>query len=327
MTHNSFSIVIPVYNDLDYLKICLDSCLKQDYTFYNIILVDSGSGKEIIEFYESILNPKIQIYKTDKRFLIEDNWARILDIEKNDYFTILGQDDLLNENYLLEMNELINKHPSATLYQTHFEFIDKDGLFIKSCKPMAKKEFGFQFLESQMRKSIDSTATGYMIRSIDYKKLGGISPNYPNLIYADFELWVKLSSLNYKATSAKSCFKYRIHNSVSKLTNGEAYSKAFEKYIHFIISLFGNEDVKKVVNNYGHKFLMDNCEGLSHRILKTRYEKRNIKAKYFIDNCEKLAKLFIPNIKFNARHKIKIIAAEILDSNIVSRNIFQFFRK
>ena len=38
--------------------------------------------------------------------------------------TVIGHDDLLDNNYLDVMNALIAKYPNASLYQTHFRYID-----------------------------------------------------------------------------------------------------------------------------------------------------------------------------------------------------------
>lgn len=50
-----------------------------------------------------------------------------------------------------------------------------------------------------MARTIDSTGTGYMMRAADYDRLGGIPADYPNLIFADFALWMSLMRGGYKA--------------------------------------------------------------------------------------------------------------------------------
>lgn len=60
--------------------------------------------------------------------------------------TIIGHDDLLDKNYLQVMNDLINQYPDASLYQTHFRFIDAKGNFIRHCKPMAEKQTAAELL-------------------------------------------------------------------------------------------------------------------------------------------------------------------------------------
>ena len=102
---------------------------------------------------------------------------------------------------------------------------------------MTEKQFVHEFLDSQLNQTLDSTGTGYMMRSRDYDAVGGISPAYPKLIFADYELWVKLIPRGYKATSPATCFSYRLHESVSRLTNGEDYQEAFGKYMLFLAGI------------------------------------------------------------------------------------------
>src|SRR6185503_19658503 len=139
---------------------------------------------------------------------------------------------------------------------------------------------------SHMTHSMDSMGSGYMMRSKDYDRLGGIPVHYPNLLYADYELWTRLSLISYKATSQKSGFLYRVHQSVSRTTNVIQYQEAFLKYIDFIAELMkSNAEVRGVVEKYGNTLLVYYCQSLSHRLLKTPKGQRSIKVKDFIGRC------------------------------------------
>ncbi|MBK8710310.1 MAG: hypothetical protein IPL97_00260 [Niastella sp.] len=49
------------------------------------------------------------------------------------------------------------------------------------------------FLKAEFLQTMDSMGTGYMMRSNDFDMLHGLSIAYPNLIFADYQLWVQLT--------------------------------------------------------------------------------------------------------------------------------------
>ena len=57
---------------------------------------------------------------------------------------------------------------------------------------MDEKQTAAEFLHSLFIDSIDTMGTGYMMRSKDYDAVGGM-PAYPNLLFADHALWIKLT--------------------------------------------------------------------------------------------------------------------------------------
>src|SRR5690349_19976291 len=135
---NKYSIILPVKNGGQFVKECIQSILNQTDHSFNVIILDSGSTDDTLSYIESLHDYRIELYTTNKPLTIEENWSRIKEVSKNEFITIIGHDDLLMPDYLKIMTQLIKAHPHASLYQTHFRFIDSNGNFVRSCKPMAE---------------------------------------------------------------------------------------------------------------------------------------------------------------------------------------------
>ncbi|MGH2564866.1 MAG: hypothetical protein ACRDE5_10145, partial [Ginsengibacter sp.] len=199
---------------------------------------------------------------------------------------------------------------------------------LRDCLPMPESQSAHEFLASYMNRTVDSTGTGYMMRSKDYDKVGGIDTSFEKLLFADYALWIDLTRLRYKATSPAFAFKYRIHDSVSKITGGQEYQQAFEKFLKFIKKLSEKDkQIKLVVEKYGKDFLLYFCESLSHRLLKTPRNERTIVVKEFVEKCKYYASILIPGQSFAPEKKFRIKIAEILDTSSLGRELFFVLKK
>jgi glycosyltransferase involved in cell wall biosynthesis len=323
-----YSFILPVRNGGEYVKECINSILGQTYVDFNLHVLDNCSTDGTVEWIESVQDKRIIIYRSDRSLTIEENWGRIKDIPKNEFMTMIGHDDLVFPHYLQEMDALIAKHPQATLYQTHFTYINETGGLVRSCLPMDEIQYAHDFLAFQLCQTLESTGTGYIMRSGDFDVAGGMPMHYPNLIFADYTLWVHLISLGYKATSFKECFSYRLHQSVSRTTNGMAYQEAFGKYVQFLKDRMQQDPkIQEVIHRYGKRFLLYFCESLSHRLLKTPVEKRSMRVIDFIKKCESWAADLIPGQDFAPLHIFKIRIAMQLDQSALGRGVFKIFKK
>ncbi|MFZ1530379.1 MAG: glycosyltransferase [Ferruginibacter sp.] len=324
---SKFSIILPVHNGGCFFRICIEGILGQSYSDFELIILDNNSTDGTFEWINSIADNRIKVYRSEKDLSMTENWARIVEIKKNEFMTIIGHDDLFHPGYLEKMNELISKYPDASLYQAHFNFIDAGGQLLNSSKPMPATMSVQGFLEAEFMQRMDSMGTGYMMRSSDYDRMGGIDCSYPNLIFADYQLWTELAGLNFLAISPETCFSYRLHNSVSKTTDAENYRIAFEKYLGFLSSYAQNRPaVKKAIKANGNAFLNYFCESLSHRLLKSPKTASRIPVHTFIENCKKNA-LLLEISNFRPYRKFPILLAAILDSNFIFRKIFMLVKR
>lgn len=100
------SIIIPVYNGMDFLDKCLDSVLNQTYKNIEIILSNDGSTdgslkkiKEYSKKYENI------IFESHKNVGLSETRNLALKKATGDYVTYLDVDDFLDNDFIEKMLE------------------------------------------------------------------------------------------------------------------------------------------------------------------------------------------------------------------------------
>jgi GT2 family glycosyltransferase len=241
-SHRRYLIVLPVRNGGEYLKACVTSILAQDHENFRLVVLENASTDDTPSWLRQMRDPRISIRESPTPLEIEKNWARILHLDLSEEFmTIIGHDDQLDPGYLSQMTGLIDAHPDAGLYQSHFRLIDQHGRRLRSCLPMPVRETADGFLAARLRLRRDSYGTGYMFRTLDYARVGGIPP-YKKLMFADDALWLKLMRGSYKATLARRMFSYRLHPGAT--SHSPDWRSAFDGlacYLDFLKS-FGQSD-------------------------------------------------------------------------------------
>lgn len=113
-----FSLVVPTYNQQEYLPDTLDSILDQTYSDYEVIIVNDGStdhSREIAESYSREHGTKkIRVISQVNKGLSAARNTGIMNM-KGDYFYPLDSDDCLLENCLEEIAKAID--------QTHADIV------------------------------------------------------------------------------------------------------------------------------------------------------------------------------------------------------------
>ena len=275
---NNFSIIIPFKTGKKYLLDCLHSVLAQDYPHFNItILADNTSNiDDAIDTVTAIQNNKISIQIAEQNIDILQNWGRIKDLNKHEYMTILGYDDVLEKTFLTSINDLINHQPEASLYHTHFNYINSKSAFIKTCQPLPKRLDANEYLEFALNERIDIMATGYVFKSSDYDAIGGIPTHYPNLIYADLQLWLDLTKKSYLAVDPSTQFSFRMHASTTKTSKDKILLDAFMIFLDYLIALkTASPALGHIIQANAQRFCENTTKSIAHRLLRTPKELRN----------------------------------------------------
>lgn len=133
MKNIQFSILIPSYKK-DYLKEAIESCLKQTYSNFEIIIINDKSPYNLKDIVEQFNSSKIKYYENDSNIGPEklvNNWNKGLNLCNGDYIICMGDDDRLTPCCLECYNNIICQYPTTKLIHGWTEIIDENGNFLE----------------------------------------------------------------------------------------------------------------------------------------------------------------------------------------------------
>jgi len=114
-----FSVVIALYNKEAFIENTLKSVLNQNYSNFEIIVVNDGSTDKSESIVKRIKDPKIRLFNIENHGAA---FARNYGIKKAvaNYVALLDADDLWHINHLETLFHLVNEFPNAGMYSTGY---------------------------------------------------------------------------------------------------------------------------------------------------------------------------------------------------------------
>lgn len=132
-----FSFVLPAYKG-KYLRESIGSILAQDYTDFELIVVDDCSPDSIREIVDSYDDKRVSYYRNEKNIGGKDlvkQWNYCLKYATGDYVILATDDDLYEPNFLSMFVPLIEKYPDVNLFRARILQVDSwnEIKYIDSC--------------------------------------------------------------------------------------------------------------------------------------------------------------------------------------------------
>jgi O-antigen biosynthesis protein len=143
------SVLLPVYNiDEKWLRLCIDSLLKQIYPNWELCIVDDCSDaphiRSVLEEYAA-KDSRIKTLFRDVNGHISAASNSALSIAAGEFVALLDHDDELSEHALYMVAREINMYPSTDMIYSDEDMIDENG---NRFTPKFKPDFSFDFLYS-----------------------------------------------------------------------------------------------------------------------------------------------------------------------------------
>ena len=113
-----FSILLPTRNRLEYLKLAVESVLRQDHEDWQLVVSDNRSEQDVEGYVGSLGDRRIVYRRTERLVPVTENWNRALAYSEGDHVIMLGDDDALLGGYLRRMDELISRFEQPDVIYT-----------------------------------------------------------------------------------------------------------------------------------------------------------------------------------------------------------------
>jgi len=132
------SIVIPTYNQTEYLKKVLDSISEQSFNDYELIVSDDSSNGEVKMLLDSYsqLHDKLRYFLNKPALGSPENWNEAIRHANGDYVKIIHHDDWLsNSSSLAEYVALLDENPEVDFAFSATDNLLADGKLLRKSFP------------------------------------------------------------------------------------------------------------------------------------------------------------------------------------------------
>lgn len=213
-TNDLISIVIPTYNQAEFLKKCLKSVVNQTYSNWEAIVVNNHSEDNTVEVVNGFNDDRIRLISYKNNGIIAASRNVGIRDAKGHYVAFLDSDDLWYPNKLARCHEVLKSSGGVELV-CHDEIVRSD-----TGEVIAHNHYGpaseRMFDKLLFRGNCLSTSATIVERSV-LIDVGGFREDRSYVTAEDYDLWIRLSGRCKFAFIHENLGEYILHaNNLSK---------------------------------------------------------------------------------------------------------------
>jgi glycosyltransferase involved in cell wall biosynthesis len=240
----SLSLIIPNYNNEEYLEDCIESVVSQTRKPDEVIIVDDASTDNSINIIKKFERKYdfIKLIKNKKNRGVVYSRNKAIKLAKGKYITTLDSDDFYyNKNKLEKEMDIIREHKKMgkdVIAFSNIVLVDKNKNYLKKFKENKIKE-GNLLLDILTRNIF--IPRDFIFKKNDFISIGGFRDFS---LYEDWDLKIRLSKIREFYFSGISGVAYRQHDYGLS-------SVDFKKHTYFLKRVF-----RKNVNLLNNKKIL-----------------------------------------------------------------------
>lgn len=269
------SVLIPYYNDREFLRQAIESVLNQTFEDFELILVNHATTDDCREIAHSYNDSRIVHYDMEKNYGAGTGLVlrRVLEFAKGEYIKLFCADDILYKDGLKDLVEYMDSNPNKAFAIGGVDCIDIKGNF--------KKEFTFKkkYFCDGRHDEVDTLRAffigngfiPYIGNIIRTSALKTVEIDVSFIAMFDMNLWLSLLVKGYKIGFLdKSIAGWRIHK--NQMSSKENLEKMFRcrdvEHIKFIKKYWEIEDIELLKAIFPNNQYLKNIKNLTKDDLK-----------------------------------------------------------
>ena len=241
----TFSIIIPTYNQANFLKKAIQSVINQTFKDWELIVIDNFSNDNTVDVVNSFENENILFFQINNNGIIAKSRNKGIIESRGSYIAFLDSDDFWYSNKLEVINEIIkNSGKEFICHSEIWTYLDESKKsHVINYGPKHKSKY-FKLL---FNGNCISTSAVVVSKNILLKS--GFFNESEKLITAeDYDLWLKIADIKTDMEFTNIVLgEYLIHS--------QSNSNASEKNMNAILECFYNHYVRKNYNGIYYSIL------------------------------------------------------------------------
>ncbi|WP_297095235.1 glycosyltransferase family A protein [uncultured Draconibacterium sp.] len=214
------SVIVPCYNQGEYLDECLESIHSQSYNNYEIIVINDGSTDELTnKIISKISHPKIKVLQTTNQG-VSSARNHAINVSSGKYLLPLDADDKIGVDFIQKAVEILEKDDDIKVVNCDTKLFGiKNGIV----------RYEAYSLEKLLAKNMMTVSSVY--RRSDFDRTNGYNTNMKDG-FEDWDFWLSLLKNGGKVHKINSVgFYYRIKRK-SRNSQLNAHFKKLRRQIY-----------------------------------------------------------------------------------------------
>jgi glycosyltransferase involved in cell wall biosynthesis len=188
------SIIIPAYNAATTIRKAIESVLNQTYRNCEIIVVDDGSTDNTKEVLNDFICKQKIIYLYQKNAGCGAARNNGVNHSHGGYLAFLDADDYFHVEKIERQIMVFQKHPKCVVcYTDSYEIDPYQKLIWTVRQTTAGKLHRGNILGYLVMRNFITLSSGLVKRDA-FEKVGGFEERYDLMMFADYDLWLKLAT-------------------------------------------------------------------------------------------------------------------------------------